>query len=113
MYKDKDVNISLLLDFYGELLPGIRREALELYYNDDMSLAEISDEIGISRQGVRDRIVKGEKMLFDYEEKLGMVARFSGIRADIGQLIEELGKIPDSGEKKKIEEIALRLQERM
>ena len=47
----KDMRITLLLDFYGELLTEKQREALELYYNDDLSLGEIGADFGISRQG--------------------------------------------------------------
>jgi len=83
MPKEKNMNISMLLDFYGELLPAHQREAMELYYNDDMSLAEISENIGISRQGVRDRIVKGEGALEEYESKLGLVSRFSTLKNEI------------------------------
>lgn len=96
MYKDKDVNISLLLDFYGELLPEHQREAMEYYYNDDMSLSEISDNIGISRQGVRDRIVKGERTLSGLEEKLGLVSRFNEIKKDIELISERACLIGDN-----------------
>ena len=63
----KDMHISFLLDFYGDLLSESKREALDLYYNDDLSLSEISEALGISRQGARDAIKNGEKQLIDYE----------------------------------------------
>ena len=72
---EKDLNISYLLDFYGELLSDRKRFVMDMYYNEDFSLAEISEEIGISRQGVRDIIKKSEEELFFFEEKLGLSGR--------------------------------------
>ncbi len=73
----KDVKeIPLLLDFYEELLSERKRTVLSLYYNEDLSLAEIAEEIGISRQGVRDLIKKAEEELSNLEEKLGLVKKF-------------------------------------
>ena len=76
----KNLNMSILMDFYGQLLTPKQLEALEFYYNDDLSLAEIADEMGISRQGVRDFIKRGEKQLEELEEKLGLAGRFEEIR---------------------------------
>ncbi len=73
----KDLNIGLLLDFYGEVLSERRRDALDLYYNDDMSLSEIAEEMGISRQGVRELIKKAEEELAFLEEKLGLAKKFA------------------------------------
>lgn len=73
---EKNLNIGYLLDFYGEILSERKRVVLEYYYNDDLSLAEIASEIGISRQGVRDSIKKGEEELLFFEEKLGLAERF-------------------------------------
>ncbi len=73
----KDLNIGYLLDFYGDILTERRRDALDLYYNDDMSLSEIAEEMGISRQGVRDLIKKAEEELNFYEEKLGLAKKFA------------------------------------
>ena len=68
--------IPFLLDIYGALLTDRQRDVLDLYYNDDLSLSEIADEIGISRQGVRELIKKAEDELLFFEEKLGLAARF-------------------------------------
>ena len=76
---EKNLNIGYLLDFYGELLPERKRSILELYYNEDYSLAEIAEEIGISRQGVRNVIKKAETELFFYEEKLGLAAKLKQV----------------------------------
>ena len=72
---EKNLNVGYLLDFYGELLPERKRTVLELYYDEDYSLAEVADEIGISRQGVRDIVKKTENELFFYEEKLGLAKK--------------------------------------
>ena len=72
----KDLNIGFLLDFYGDVLTERRRDALDFYYNNDMSLSEIAEEMGISRQGVRDLIKKAEEELLFYEEKLGLAKKF-------------------------------------
>ena len=66
---EKNVEVSLLFDFYGELLKPSCRQAIDLYYNEDLSLAEIAAQTGITRQGVRDSIKRSE-------EKLGLFKRF-------------------------------------
>lgn len=89
----KDMKISLLLDFYGELLSEHKREAIELYYDDDLSLAEIAEQMDISRQGVRDLIKKGEAQLTEYEEKLGLARRFSDLGDAINAASKEIYRI--------------------
>lgn len=66
---DKNVKIGILLDIYGELLTEKQRDILDLYYNNNLSLAEVAEEIGITRQAVRDSIVKGENKLFRIRRK--------------------------------------------
>ena len=73
---EKNVEVSLLFDFYGELLKPSCRQAVDLYYNEDLSLAEIAAQTGITRQGVRDSIKRSEDKLFELEEKLGLFKRF-------------------------------------
>lgn len=90
----KDLKLGVLLDFYGEVLNERRRTALDLYYNDDLSLSEIADEMGISRQGVRDLIKKAEEELTFYEEKLGLYNKFSEIQSKI-KTLEEISKDPE------------------
>ena len=74
---EKNLEIGYLLDFYGEILPERRRDIMDLYYNDDLSLSEIAEQMGITRQAVRDSIKKTETELFFYEEKLGLRRRFT------------------------------------
>jgi len=73
---EKTLDMALLFDFFGDLLTPKQREAFDLYYNEDLSLSEIAEIAGISRQGVRDFLVKAEKSLREMEEKTGVVARF-------------------------------------
>ena len=73
---EKNLNIGYLLDFYGEVLTDRKKDALDAYYNNDMSLAEIAEDMGISRQGVRDIIKKSEEELLFYEERLGLAKKF-------------------------------------
>lgn len=73
---EKNYNISRLLDFYGEMLPDRQRLAVSLYYNDDLSLSEVAEELGISRQGVRASLKRSEETLCGWEAKLGLAARF-------------------------------------
>ncbi len=68
--------ITLLIDFYGQLLTDRQLEALDLHYNNDYSLGEIAIELNISRQGVFDSIKRGKLLLYSFEEKLGLVDRF-------------------------------------
>ncbi len=103
----KDLQVSVLLDFYGELLTPKQAESLDLYYNQDLSLAEIAEDTGVSRQGARAFIKQGEAHLINFEEKLGMAKRF----AEISRLVEEVeaGIPDDSSVKEKIAEIKKRL----
>lgn len=69
MSMDKNVQIGMLLDIYGKLLTDKQQDILDLYYNQNLSLAEIAEEIGVTRQAVRDSIVKGENKLFRFRRK--------------------------------------------
>lgn len=84
---EKDLRISLLLDFYGRMLTEKQREVVEFYYNEDLSLAEIAQHSGITRQGVRDSIKRAEIQLLDCEEKLGLMARFHEIQEGLEEII--------------------------
>ena len=84
---EKNLNIAFLLDFYGEVLGDRTRELLEMYYCDDMSLAEIAEAVGITRQGVRGGIKKGEEELLFLEERLGLAARHRRITEEAKSLL--------------------------
>ena len=79
----KDLKISYLLDFYKNILPEKQYDALDLYYNEDLSLAEIAQEKGITRQGVRDCIKRGESELLKLEEKLKLIDKLSTIEEKV------------------------------
>ncbi len=69
---EENVKISMLCELYGELLTKKQKQVLEDYYNNDLSLSEIAQNLGITRQAVRDNIQKGKNHLFKFEEKLGL-----------------------------------------
>ncbi len=73
---EKNMNISFLLDFYGEMLSEKQRGILDLYYNEDLSLAEVAESNGLTRQGVRHILKKAEDELINLENKLGLANRF-------------------------------------
>jgi len=72
----QNLEISLLLDFYGALLTPKQRAVIEFYHNEDLSFSEIAENEGITRQGARDAILRTETILRDFEEKLGLCRRF-------------------------------------
>ena len=92
---EKDMRISYLLDFYGELLDGHILGAMRSYYNDDLSLAEIAETVGISRQGIRHLIKKGEEQLNFFESKLMLAERYSELSHAADDLLEIANKLSD------------------
>jgi predicted DNA-binding protein YlxM (UPF0122 family) len=105
----KDYEIAMLLDFYGELLTEKQRETMDLYYNEDLSLAEIAEPLNISRQGVRDLIKKAEEELFFYEEKLGLAKKFDDAQNHAKRALELCQSGADREEIKK--EVLLLLED--
>lgn len=91
----KDLNLSILLDFYSDMITDKQREALDYYYNDDLSLLEISEHMNISRQGVRDFIKKGEKQLTDLENKLCLAKKFGTLNEQINQISGTVDRIKE------------------
>ena len=79
---------ALLYDFYGELLTEHQRNIYEDAVCNDLSLGEIAEENGISRQGVHDLIKRCDKILQDYESKLHLVERFSQAKKQLGEIVE-------------------------
>ncbi len=84
---------TMLFDFYGELLTAKQREYFDLHYNEDLSLSEIAETEGITRQGVWDIIRRGEDALRNTEAKTGLVARFTAQRAAIAALEREADEL--------------------
>ncbi len=101
----KNLEISVLLDIYSALLPEKQKTALDYYYNEDLSLSEIAENVGISRQGVRDQIKHAEAQLFELENALHLyekaqkteeiIKRLSDIASQIqnGELTSLLEKL--------------------
>ena len=73
--KQDALQMSLLLDYYGELLSEKQRVCFDLYYNQDLSLSEIASELGITRQGVHDSLSRAETALGEFERVTGCIAR--------------------------------------
>lgn len=86
--KNQAYRMAMLYDFYGDLLTERQKEFYDLYYNDDLSLAEIAENYDITRQGVRDIIVRAERALEDIEEKTGLIQRYHRTRATTAALKE-------------------------
>ncbi len=111
----KDLQISFLLDFYGDMLTEKQREMISLYYNDDLSLAEIAEDQGITRQGVRDAIKRAEQQLTDMEACLGLARRFGEMRDGLSKICDETLKIAEFNRQyvlsEEIEESVARIME--
>ena len=82
----KDLGFSILLDYYGMVLTEKQRNILTEYYNDDLSLAEIAENYGITRQGVRDAIKHGETTLKELEAKVGFAGRYRRVQEKLEEL---------------------------
>ena len=89
----KNLEVSVLVDFYGDMLTDKQRNFLDLYYNEDLSLSEIAENEGITCQGVRDSIKRAEVQLFDMESKLHLSQRFGVVRDGLKEISECADKI--------------------
>ena len=92
---EKDLRMPRLIGFYGELLTERQREICAYYYDDDLSLAEVADLVGLSRQGVRDAVKKSESILLHAEEKLHLLSFFDERRLSLNSLIGRLERLED------------------
>ncbi len=90
---DEITRQSLLYDFYGALLTDRQRGVMELYHEENLSLAEIAAEMGISRQGVHDALKKAERALQEYEKKLGLVEKFQRTSNSISEIDSRIGEL--------------------
>lgn len=88
----KRLDMVYLYDLYAPLLNDRQREILDLYYNEDQSLAEISENVGITRQGVRSYIVKSESLLEGFEKALGLRKKLFEIDKQLDCVLKKLGK---------------------
>ncbi len=111
---DKLVEIGILFDFYGKLLSDSQYGIIELYYIHDLSLAEIGEELGISRQAVYDTLKRAEHKLYEYEDILGLVNKFKFNKKEISKIaiiIDEIEKESKNIDNDKIIKKAKELKE--
>lgn len=96
--KNQTYRMTMLYDFYGDLLTDRQKEFYDLYYNEDLSLGEIAENYGITRQGVRDVIVRAEAAMTEIEDKTHLIRRFHQMRQQfktIDSLSDKLQAIND------------------
>ena len=93
--KNQAYRMALLFDFYGDLLTDRQKEFYDLYYNEDLSLAEIAQDRDITRQGVRDAIKRAEALLFEMEECLGFARRFRILQEGLEQIEKNAREIEE------------------
>ena len=87
---EKSIKISMLLELYGKLLTEKQADTVDLYYNQNLSLSEIAEELNITRQGVRKNLVYAEDKLFDFEEKLCFLKQKLEQNEIINEVIEKI-----------------------
>ena len=113
--KNQTYRMTMLYDFYGELLTDRQKEFFVLYYNEDLSLAEIAENAGISRQGVRDVIVRAEGIMQEVEDKTGLIRRFEAMRSHLDAIQSAAAEIKTINyrqyEDQRLTELAERIHE--
>lgn len=109
--KSDTFTMSMLFDFYGELLTDKQKELFDLYYNEDLSLSEIAEQAEISRQGVRDAIVRAETILRETEDRLRLVRRYGGVEARVRKIADAAAYINQVNARIKSYEIASSVNE--
>jgi len=102
---EKNVKVSMLCQMYGKLLTEKQYIFLDDYYNNDLSLSEIAENEGITRQAVRDIIKKGENKLFELEEKLGFMKKMFSQEEKIAVILSEISQIEEKSSDKQIAKI--------
>ena len=95
MEPENSIKISILLEIYGELLTVKQYDLLNDYYNNDLSLAEIAENQNITRQAVRDNLKKGERKLFAFEEKLGIMRKNKMQEEQIAVILSEINTLTE------------------
>lgn len=102
---DKNVKVSMLMSIYGKLLTQKQYEVLDNYYNSDLSLSEIAENMSITRQAVRDNIKKGENKLFEFEEKLEIMKKTMQDEKKINSVLSELTKLQTNSSDKQVQKV--------
>ena len=117
----KDMEFAWLFDFYGDMLKEKQRQVVALYYEEDLSLAEIAETQNITRQGVRDSLKRAEAQMLEMEERLHLAGKFREVRDGFDAICEAAGQIrtANEGRSPKIDEqveriigLAMQLRER-
>ena len=98
--KNQAYRMAMLYDFYGDLLTDRQKEFYDLYYNEVLSLAEIAENYGITRQGVRDVIVRAEAYLTEIEDKTGLIRRFHTMQGQLREVADCAQKVLDLNDAK-------------
>ena len=98
--KNQAYRMALLYDFYGDMLTDRQKEFYDLYYNEDLSLAEIAENYGITRQGVRDVIVRAEAILTELEDKTGIIKRVHKMQQQFLEVEEAVNAIAQRNEQR-------------
>ena len=112
--KNQTYRMTMLFDFYGDVLTDRQKEFYDLYYNEDLSLGEIAENYGITRQGVRDVIVRAEAVLTELEDKTGLIKRFHSTRRQLEQLLQDAGRMVEltaQQDNAELEALALRFRD--
>ena len=112
--KNQAYRMAMLYDFYGDLLTDRQKEFYDLYYNEDLSLAEIAENYGITRQGVRDVFVRAEAYLTEIEDKTGLIRRFHTMQSQLREIADCIRQVTDLNDKRlgsdELEVLASRIQ---
>ena len=102
--KNQAYRMAMLFDFYGDLLTDRQKEFYDLYYNEDLSLAEIAENYGISRQGVRDVIVRAEAAMTEIEDKTHLIRRFYQMQKELTVIEEAAQRLRAAANEDKLSE---------
>ena len=111
--KSQAYRMAMLYDFYGDVLTERQKEFYDLYYNEDLSLGEIAENYGITRQGVRDVIVRAEAVLTELEDKTGLIKRFHTMHGQLEQILQDaqrVGEIAGQLDHSELENLSFRMQ---
>ena len=112
--KSQAYRMTMLFDFYGDVLTDLQKYFYDLYYNEDLSIGEIEENYCITRQGVRDVIVRAEAVLTELEDKTKLIKRFHTMRAQLEQVYKDAGRMVELTSRMdndELEMLALRIRD--
>lgn len=107
---EKLVEIGILFDFYGKLLSDRQYQVIDLYYIYDLSLAEIGEEMDITRQGVFDTLKRAELKLYEYEDTLGLTRKFIKIEDTLKDILQISAELKDYSKKNSLDFVYVKAQ---